>query len=36
MKKNQIHESSYITNKYIVLFHVGNIDDILEIVSEQN
>lgn len=36
MKKNQIHESSYITKKYIVLFLVGNIDDILEIISEQN
>lgn len=36
MKMNQIHESLYITNKYIVLLHVDNIDDILEIISEQN
>ena len=36
MKKNEIHEFSYITKKCLVLFHVGNIDDILEIISEQN
>lgn len=36
MKKDQIYESLYLTNKYIVFLHVDNTDDVLEIISKQN